>query len=146
MYTPEGTGPFPTLVYLHGGGWVIGSLDTADGIYRVLADEADCVVVSVDYRLAPEYPFPAGLEDGTAATEWVAVDPDERTERRGFRRRPAIRVRRRANRTTQTSPFDRRSTEHYRRSVVISNGNSSMLSPPDLGRKYCFHSRLSGSA
>ena len=75
VYTPEGTGPFPTLVYLHGGGWVIGSLDTADGICRVLADEADCVVVSVDYRLAPEHPFPAGLEDAVAATEWVDANP-----------------------------------------------------------------------
>ncbi|WP_435063800.1 alpha/beta hydrolase [Halobaculum sp. EA56] len=76
-YTPDGTGPFPTLVYFHGGGWVIGSLDTADGICRVLADEADCVVVSVDYRLAPEHPFPAGLEDAVAATEWAASDPGE---------------------------------------------------------------------
>ena len=72
VYTPEGTGPFPTLVYFHGGGWVVGSLDTVDGICRVLADEADCVVVSVDYRRAPEQPFPAALEDAVAATEWAA--------------------------------------------------------------------------
>ena len=76
VYTPEGEGPFPVLVYLHGGGWVIGSLDTADGICRVLADEANCVVVSAGYRLAPEHPFPAGLEDAIAATEWVADHPE----------------------------------------------------------------------
>lgn len=76
VYTPEGEGPFPVLVYFHGGGWVIGSLDTVDGICRVLADEADCVVVSADYRLAPEQPFPAGVEDAIAATEWVADHPE----------------------------------------------------------------------
>ncbi|QLG26680.1 alpha/beta hydrolase [Halorarum halophilum] len=75
VYRPEGEGPFPTLVYVHGGGWVIGSLDSYDGVCRVLAAEAECVVVSVDYRLAPENPFPAAVEDVRAATEWVAGDP-----------------------------------------------------------------------
>ena len=76
VYRPEGDGPFPVLVYFHGGGWVIGSLDAYDGVCRVLADEAECVVVAVDYRLAPEHPFPAAVEDARAATEWVADNPD----------------------------------------------------------------------
>jgi acetyl esterase len=58
------------LVYLHGGGWVVGSPDSHDGVTRALASRSGCVVVSVDYRLAPEFPFPAGLEDARAATRW----------------------------------------------------------------------------
>jgi len=72
IYTPAGDGPFPVLVYFHGGGWVIGDLDTQDGACRALANRAGSVVVSVDYRLAPEHKFPAALEDTYAATEWVA--------------------------------------------------------------------------
>ena len=70
IYEPAGAGP-GTLVYLHGGGWVIGSLDTHDGICRALARRAGCKVVSVDYRLAPEHPYPAGLVDAWAATAWA---------------------------------------------------------------------------
>ncbi len=73
VYTPEGDGPFPLLVYVHGGGWVICTLDTHDGLCRSLANQAGCVVVSVDYRLAPEHPFPAAPEDCYAATQWVAA-------------------------------------------------------------------------
>lgn len=72
IYTPQGQGPFPALVYYHGGGWVIGDLDTVDVICRLLANRADCVVVSVDYRLAPEHKFPAAAEDAYAAAKWVA--------------------------------------------------------------------------
>jgi acetyl esterase len=67
IYRPA-SGVLPALVYLHGGGWSIGGLDTADPMCRRLAAEAGCVVVSVDYRLAPEAPFPAGLEDGHTVT------------------------------------------------------------------------------
>ena len=63
IYTPDGRGPFPLLVWFHGGGWVIGDLETADGTARRLAAQAGCVVVSVDYRLAPEARFPAAPED-----------------------------------------------------------------------------------
>jgi acetyl esterase len=62
----------PALIYLHGGGWVIGDLDTHDGICRALANEAHCAVVSVDYRLAPEDKFPAAVDDSIAATAWIA--------------------------------------------------------------------------
>ncbi len=72
VYTPEGTGPFPVFVNFHGGGWVIGDLDTADAVCREISTAARCVVVSVAYRLAPEHRFPAAVEDAVAATTWVA--------------------------------------------------------------------------
>jgi len=72
IYAPENTSPTPALVYFHGGGWVIGTLDTHDPICRHLTKETGAVVVSVDYRLAPEHKFPAGPEDCYAATCWVA--------------------------------------------------------------------------
>ena len=73
LYTPEGSGPFPILVYFHGGGWVAGSVDTHDLGCRRLCREACCLVMSVDYRLPPEHKFPAGLEDCYAAVRWMYV-------------------------------------------------------------------------
>ncbi len=73
IYIPEGSGPFPILIWYHGGGWVIGDLESADGPSRHLCVGADCVVVSVDYRLAPETKFPGPAEDCYAAIQW-AVD------------------------------------------------------------------------
>ena len=72
IYAPQGPGPFPALVWFHGGGWVVGDLDTADGTARDLTVGAGCVVVSVDYRLAPETKFPGPAEDCYTATRWVA--------------------------------------------------------------------------
>ncbi|HET6878644.1 MAG TPA: alpha/beta hydrolase [Pirellulales bacterium] len=71
VYTPAGTGPLAGLVYFHGGGWVIGSIDTHDGLCRSIANAAGCVVISVEYRLAPEHPYPAAVDDAYAATCWV---------------------------------------------------------------------------
>ena len=72
IYTPEGSGPFPVLVWFHGGGWVLGDLDNSDGVSRHLTVTAGVVVVSVDYRLAPETKFPGPVEDCYSATKWVA--------------------------------------------------------------------------
>lgn len=72
VYTPEGQAPFPVLVFLHGGGWATGDLDTMDTPLRALTNRAGCVIVSVDYRLAPEHKFPAAIEDAYTATCWVA--------------------------------------------------------------------------
>jgi acetyl esterase len=72
LYRPEAAGPLPALVYFHGGGWVVGSLDSHDPLCRAIAARAPSLVVSVDYRLAPESRFPAAVEDAWAATAWVA--------------------------------------------------------------------------
>ena len=85
LYRPLGAArgaPLPGLVYFHGGGWVIGDLDTHDVLCRELANGSGCAVVSVDYRMAPEHRFPHAVDDCVAATEWVrreagalALDP-----------------------------------------------------------------------
>lgn len=72
LYVPEGRGPFPVLLYLHGGGWISGNLDTGDSGCRSFCRQVGCLVLSVDYRLPPEHPFPAGLEDCYAAACWLA--------------------------------------------------------------------------
>lgn len=71
VFTPEGGGVSPVVVFFHGGGWVAGTVETHDPYCRALAKEAGVVVVSVNFRLAPEHKFPAGLEDCLAVTEWV---------------------------------------------------------------------------
>jgi acetyl esterase len=72
IYTPNGNGPFPLMVFFHGSGFVLCSLDTHDGTCRNLCSASGCIVVSADYRLAPEHKFPAGSEDCYAATKWAA--------------------------------------------------------------------------
>jgi acetyl esterase len=78
VYLPlPAAGPAPVVVWFHGGGWVIGSLDTGDTVARALCHGLGAVVVSVDYRLAPEHPWPAGLEDAAAVLRWIADYPEE---------------------------------------------------------------------
>ncbi|MFM8411759.1 MAG: alpha/beta hydrolase [Alphaproteobacteria bacterium] len=77
VYSPASGDPRPLLVYLHGGGWVLGSVDTADVACRALAAAAGCVLVSVDYRLAPEHKFPVPLDDCVAAVRWLAANAAE---------------------------------------------------------------------
>lgn len=72
IYTPEGQGPFPLFIYYHGGGWVLGDLETSDATCRMLANRTGRIVVSVDYRLAPEYKFPVPVEDSYKALKWVS--------------------------------------------------------------------------
>jgi acetyl esterase len=69
---PDAKAPLPVLVYLHGGGWAAGSVATHDPFCRVLGGEAGVIILAVEYRLAPEHPFPAGLEDTLAAFRWAA--------------------------------------------------------------------------
>jgi acetyl esterase len=85
VYTPvaAGSDPQPTLVFFHGGGWVIGDLETHDGLCRLFANEGALKVIAVDYRRAPENPFPAAIDDAFAALTWVeknasklGVDPN----------------------------------------------------------------------
>jgi acetyl esterase/lipase len=73
LYTPVagGGGALPVLVYFHGGGWVIGNLETHDALCRTLANESGCKVMAVDYRMAPEHKCPAAAEDAYAAVQWV---------------------------------------------------------------------------
>jgi acetyl esterase len=71
VYAPEGKGPFPGLLYVHGGGWVLGDLESHDDVCRSLAKRTPCVVVSVDYRRSPEAKFPVPLDDCEAALRWL---------------------------------------------------------------------------
>jgi acetyl esterase len=73
VYRPAVAGPVPTVVLFHGGGWVVGDLETHDNMARSICRGCTAVVVSVDYRLAPEAPFPAAVEDALAATRWVGA-------------------------------------------------------------------------
>ncbi|WFE40586.1 alpha/beta hydrolase [Micromonospora sp. WMMD998] len=77
IHRPAGDGPLPTLVYLFGGGWTLGSVDTADGICRRLVNLTGCQTVTVGYRLAPEHPFPAAVEDCQAALRHLVANAAE---------------------------------------------------------------------
>jgi acetyl esterase len=74
IYVPEGSPPFPVLLYFHGGGWVFGSLDEADQVCSAFSSRTPCLVVSVGYRLSPEAPYPAALEDARTAAAWAEAN------------------------------------------------------------------------
>ncbi|MEU5306716.1 alpha/beta hydrolase [Streptomyces noursei] len=76
-YRPDGGGPFPTVVFFHGGGFVAGDLDTHDDVTRRMCRDVNAVVVAVEYRLAPEHPFPAAYDDRLAATHGIAEHIDD---------------------------------------------------------------------
>jgi acetyl esterase len=76
LYDPGVVRPAPCLIYIHGGGWVICNVETYDGVCRRLAQAGKFMVASIDYRLAPEHKFPAGLEDCVAAVRWIAAHGD----------------------------------------------------------------------
>lgn len=85
LYRPEtGDGPRPAVLYVHGGGWVVGGLDSYDAICRRLAADTGSVVVSIDYRLAPDHPFPAAVDDVMAAARWVSSRPEGLGELSGW--------------------------------------------------------------
>jgi len=77
IYHPDATGPLPALFYVHGGGYVIGDLDTHDAVCRTLCNSVGAVVVAVDYRLAPEHPFPAAVDDVVCVLQWLAAHTKE---------------------------------------------------------------------
>ncbi|MEA2312618.1 MAG: acetyl esterase, partial [Solirubrobacteraceae bacterium] len=77
IYRPEGEPPLGVVTYLHGGGWMVGSIGSFDTVVRALANASGAIVVSVGYRLAPEHPFPAGLDDALAAVRWIAANASE---------------------------------------------------------------------
>jgi acetyl esterase len=77
VFRPAGEGPLPVVAYAHGGGWVLGSLDGFGATCRALANASGAVVASIGYRLAPEHPFPAGLDDVLEAVRWLALNARE---------------------------------------------------------------------
>lgn len=79
IYNPEphASAPQPALIFIHGGGWCLNSVESHDSVCRALATQANVVVLSVDYRLAPEHQFPAGLEDCYAAAQWISKNARE---------------------------------------------------------------------
>jgi acetyl esterase len=72
VYTPPGEGPMPVLFFYHGGGWIGGTVQAVEEYCKGVADQGGCTVISVDYHLAPEHPFPIGLEDSYCAIKWAA--------------------------------------------------------------------------
>jgi acetyl esterase len=76
IYTPEGDGPFPALVYYHGSGWVVLNIEVCDPTMRVLANSTGCVVVAVNYQKAPEHPFPVPFEDAWAGLNWTVENAE----------------------------------------------------------------------
>jgi acetyl esterase len=77
LYRPLDDRPLPLVAYLHGGGWVMGTIDAFDPLCRALANASGALIASIDYRLAPEHPFPAAPDDARAAVRWLAANAEE---------------------------------------------------------------------
>ena len=77
LYTPDVAGPRPTVMFIHGGGWVLGSVELSDALCRALCRASGMLIASVEYRLAPEHPFPAGLDDAYSVLVWLHANPAE---------------------------------------------------------------------
>jgi acetyl esterase len=83
IFTPEGQGPFPVVLWFHGGGWVVGSIEESDAVCRSMCRRTGAMVICPNYRLAPEHVFPAAAEDCYAVTEWVAQEAVSLGARKG---------------------------------------------------------------
>lgn len=77
IYIPKGTPPFPVLIFLHWGGWVFGNIENSDALCRKLCHQSNTIIISADYRLAPEHPYPAALEDCLAVVKWAKKHAQE---------------------------------------------------------------------
>src|SRR6056297_3474735 len=77
VYAPAGDGPYPTVAFFHGGGFAIGDVETHDNLCRLLCDRAEAVIVSIDYRLAPEDPWPAAAKDAYQGAKWAQRHAEE---------------------------------------------------------------------
>ena len=77
LYWPEATGPLPVVLFLHGGGWTVGNIDSYDSQARTICNQVEALVVSAEYRLAPEHPYPAAFDDAVAALRWTAAHSAE---------------------------------------------------------------------
>ncbi len=77
VYKPSDSNDLPCIIYFHGGGWVLNDLDTHDAVCRSLANQVDAVIISVDYRRAPEYKYPTPIEDAYTATEWIFANTNK---------------------------------------------------------------------
>ncbi len=83
IYTPKGNGPFPLLIYFHGGGFAFGNIAFSDNVCKSISEKASIIVLSVDYRLAPEHPFPAGLNDACSVVTWATQNMEEINAKQG---------------------------------------------------------------
>lgn len=77
LYRPESSGPLPVMIYLHGGGWVLGNHTGVDALVRTLVNRSGCAILSMDYRLAPEHKYPAALKDVHYALQWMVAHADQ---------------------------------------------------------------------